>query len=919
MRPLKLTIAGFGPYVGVQELDLQALGTGGLYLITGDTGAGKTTIFDAITFALFGEASGDSREPGMLRSKYAAAEDPTYVELTFSHGQKEYTIRRNPEYRRQKTRGTGLTKEAAQVQLTLPDGSSITKTKEADQAVHDIIGLNREQFAQVAMISQGEFRRLLQADTRQRQRIFRDLFGTGRYLLLQEQLKSETADLRNQHQQVRMGMQQYMRGIACGPTSSLEPQVIRAAAGELPAAEVMQLLKELQGEDAQLQQTMAQQLEELEKQLEEMAARLAGATAYRNAQKQLEEKQAAKIRTQEEVCRDELLLEQARQTLPEQEQLGKQIGALEQQMPTYDILAAKTEDLRLKQKEQTALGDRQQELVKEINRLNGEIAAQKAEHKQLETVDAKKERCLANRQTLTRQQEEFQGLLRDLQTLQKQRQELEQRQQTYQLTQTQARKLHALWEGLNKAFLDEQAGLLAVSLQSGIPCPVCGSVDHPQPAALSEQAPSEADVKKAAKKYEEARRQAEEASQQAGEQKGMVNTTEKALEETINRLLPDGTAEPEIAAKEQLKELAAQQKHLDAEWDALTADQKRKEQLERQLPEQEQQCREAEQALADSRSALAACAADAARLQEQLQELRQSLTYDSKTSAQHELATMQEKLEDLKARLEGARQRLQQRKETLAGLASAIEELTRRLQESAPEDPEELQQQRESLLAEKAALTRDQKELYARMTANEKAAANIAAKEQEMTALEQRLGWMSILSDTANGTLTGKEKIMLETYIQTTYLDRILDRANLRLSKMSGGQYDLKRAGAATRGQSGLELDIVDHLNGTSRSVNTLSGGEAFLASLALALGLSDEVQMTAGIRLDTLFVDEGFGSLDSEALSKAYHTLAGLTEGNRLVGIISHVSELKERIDKQIVVKKHRAGGSTATVESKT
>ena len=186
-----------------------------------------------------------------------------------------------------------------------------------------------------------------------------------------------------------------------------------------------------------------------------------------------------------------------------------------------------------------------------------------------------------------------------------------------------------------------------------------------------------------------------------------------------------------------------------------------------------------------------------------------------------------------------------------------------------------------------------------------------------MEDLESRYAWMKALSDTANGNITGKDKIMLETYIQTTYFDRILERANVRLRKMSGGQYDLKRRAEADnkKSQSGLELDIIDHINATERSVNTLSGGEAFLASLALALGLSDEVQMATGIRLDTLFVDEGFGSLDSEALSKAYLTLAGLTEGNRLVGIISHVAELKEKIDRQIVVKKELSGGSRATI----
>ena len=214
MRPLKLTFSAFGPYAGLQELSLEDLGRSGLYLITGDTGAGKTTIFDAITFALFGEASGDSREPGMLRSKYAAPETPTFVELTFRYDGRDYTVRRNPEYDRAKTRGTGTTKQSADATLILPDGRTVTKLREVDKAVRDILGLTREQFAQVAMISQGEFRKLLQADTTQRQKIFRDIFGTGRYQQLQEKLKAETARVRDQREQAQFSIRQYLGGIS---------------------------------------------------------------------------------------------------------------------------------------------------------------------------------------------------------------------------------------------------------------------------------------------------------------------------------------------------------------------------------------------------------------------------------------------------------------------------------------------------------------------------------------------------------------------------------------------------------------------------------------------------------------------------------------------------------------------------------
>ena len=256
-------------------------------------------------------------------------------------------------------------------------------------------------------------------------------------------------------------------------------------------------------------------------------------------------------------------------------------------------------------------------------------------------------------------------------------------------------------------------------------------------------------------------------------------------------------------------------------------------------------------------------------------------------------------------------------KESLTAIRAAAEQLRKQLEEDPGLDEAGLQQTRQELMQQKNAISKEQKDVHARLSANSSAQKNIALKAKAVEELDARYAWMKALSETANGGLASKEKIMLETYIQTTFFDRILERANIRLRKMSGGQYDLKRRRSAAnmRGQSGLELDIIDHINTTERSVNTLSGGEAFLASLALALGLSDEVQMSTGIRLDTLFVDEGFGSLDSDALAKAYHTLAGLTEGNRLVGIISHVTELKERIDRQILVTKEKTGGSSAVI----
>ena len=251
-------------------------------------------------------------------------------------------------------------------------------------------------------------------------------------------------------------------------------------------------------------------------------------------------------------------------------------------------------------------------------------------------------------------------------------------------------------------------------------------------------------------------------------------------------------------------------------------------------------------------------------------------------------------------------------------LTGQVRSLEQQLEGAPKFDLDTLLEKRAKIMADKEAVAEAKAEASARVAAN--AAALDGAKENlaKLAEAEVKLMWLKTLADTACGTLLGREKIMLETYVQTAYFERVLARANLRLLKMTGGQYELVRRSVSgdLRSQSGLELDVTDHYNGTTRSVQTLSGGESFLAALSLALGLSDEVQSAAGgIQLDAMFVDEGFGSLDDETLKLAIDTLGSLASDSKLVGIISHVAELKERIDRQIVVKKDRVGGSHAEI----
>ena len=918
MRPLKLTIAGFGPYAGVQTLDFDSLGHSGLYLITGDTGAGKTTIFDAITFALFGEASGDNRSASMLRSKYAKAEEPTYVELCFAYDGKEYTVRRNPEYERAKTRGSGTTKQSAEAVLTYPDGHSVSKLKDVDKAIREIIGLTREQFSQIAMISQGDFRRLLQADTATRQKIFRDIFGTHFYEQLQDELKVKAVELKTQRDQAALSIKQYMSGILCEEDSLFSPEASRAKAGELPTAAVMELLNSLLSEDRKQEQALTGQSNRVDEEISTLTVQLT------EAQKRVQLKQALSAKKAEEKQLIDLFVQAeakrkaAEETLPQQDALRESMTKIELSLPDYDELDSKAKLLSVTANQLTAAEGAKKSALQQAELLAREISALKTEQESLEDVGAEKEKVSAQKQRFFDLQEKFRKFIGNCGILERQRWELSKRQETYRSAVSISEQLKQSYDKKNKAFLDAQAGILAQTLSGGVPCPVCGSLSHPSPAQLPAEVPTEEAVRKAKQDYEQAQNKTNQASSAAGEQNGLVIALEGKIREQMESLMPGVTLD---AAKEnaQLKqgELAAHISDLERQLTAAEQKLKRKNELAVLLPNKEKALETAKQTLNAADKQIAELTTTARALDEQSRELRGKLSYANKSAAEAEKKQLQSKYTELKQAQEAAEAAYNRGKEALTATRAAILELKKQLDSGTDADFAQLESKVNELKMQKLAIDKRQKEVHTRMTTNETAREHISKQAEKMEKLEQSYAWMKALSDTANGSVSGKEKITLEAYIQATYFDRILQRANLRLQKMSGGQYDLKRrrTAADNRGKSGLELDIVDHINATERSVNTLSGGEAFLASLALALGLSDEVQMSTGIRLDTLFVDEGFGSLDSEALSKAYNTLAGLTEGHRLVGIISHVAELKDRIDRQIIVTKSKSGSSSAVI----
>ena len=919
MRPIKLSMSAFGPYAGKTVLELEQLGTKGLYLVTGDTGAGKTTIFDAITYALYGEASGDNREPSMFRSKYADPAVPTEVELIFSYGGMQYTVKRNPEYERPKTRGEGFTTQKAEATLTYPDGRVVTKQREVDSAIRDIMGVDRSQFLQIAMIAQGDFLKLLLASTEDRKKIFRQIFKTQRYQALQEKLKQESAALLDQCASARGSIRQYIDGISCDENDVLSIEVKKAREGMLPVGEVVTLLQSLLEKDERELAAAQKSIAEAERHLSEVDKKLGILETREKTKLALVKAQQGLREETEENRKRKSRFAAAEAKLSEKEKLFDEKVKTEAEYPRYEALAALEEQIRsatadIAEAEKQLETDRRQ-----CAKAREEFSDLQKEYASLENVGEGKEKLERQRDAEKDRKKKLQELSAAFQAACKLQDMLKKQQTEYLQAAEASEAANDAYEAKNRAFLDEQAGIMAETLEEGKPCPVCGSLTHPCLAHKTEKAPTEAQLKKAKDSAEKARCAAEELSAGCRETKARCESQETAIKNQLQALGQDSSlAETEKWLPEEQKKAMSSLQALETEISMQKKQLTRRNQLAVTLPEQEASLKKQEEALAALKTALEVKKAALREKEKQRGDEKKSLRYADRAAAEQYAAALGRAIADLDTVYSDAQKALNQSNEKMAGLSASVQELSGQLQENCDLNREEESEKRKQLTEAKGKNDAISKVLHARLENNRSALKGICSKAEDLEVLEKRYAWVKALSNTANGNISGKEKVMLETYIQMTFFDRIIARANVRFMVMSGGQYELKRRKAAenNRSQSGLELDVVDHYNGTERSVKTLSGGESFKASLSLALGLSDEIQASAGgVKLDTMFVDEGFGSLDDESLDQAMRALSGLAEGNRLVGIISHVAELKDRIDRQIVVTKEKSGGSRARI----
>ena len=1041
MRPLQLTMSAFGPYAGETVLDFAELGEQNIFVITGPTGAGKTTIFDAICYAFYGETSGAEREVRGLRSDFVLPEEPavTYVELTFMVRQKVYRVRRQPAQKLPSKRGSGFKDGLAMAELSCvghEEFAPLAKVGEVDGKIVELLGLTKDQFRKIVMIPQGDFRRFLNADTKEKQDILRKLFGTGLYEQVQYALTQQKKDLETQHKDQRLLAQEKLQHIvetgheALAELKAQEQPELGAvidALGQAVAADtaleasIKTQAEQKMAEQQRLQQALAEgrvlndRLQQLSAAKAELGLLQAQETAmalkrqelerigwalelqavdqrYGGLQRTVAEQSAEEVRLEQalaqngqrlEQAQSRLAAEQAKEPLFQEKELQldrlagyrdevARLGALER------TAAESAQQLAAAEKQQQALKDRQKdnEVLRQCTA--SELEELRVQMERRQQLGHELELAQRDVQPLTELLERIAHCGQLKNELAQAAEESQKQQAVFQTEENTLRKLR-------QAQRMQYGALLAAELEDGAPCPVCGALHHPQPQQPAAQLVSEEDLEAQEKRTEASRSQWQKAREREEGLRAQLGQMEQTLDradggqhsrevaalrqwwqavqqqlaaikercQAIQEQLKASTALPEQLATcqqrqqqaemtagqltQQLEEAAAKQV---AEYGRRQAALTALEAATARIPEAYRTLEALEAAMAVLRQALEArqqvlseaqAAYDQAHSQEQalsgqlsvmvklLSESRWQLAEAQAAFAQAVAARFADEAayrhyQGLLAERSAREKALRAYDEQLAACHSRILQLEALVGSQQAADTAQLERELTQLAQTLSELQKQQTILASRREINSRLADELQQKQALLAQLAQEYALVGRLAKLASG--DNEQRMTFETFVLITYFDQVLHEANQRLQKMTGGRYYFLRRAEITdkRGKSGLDIDIMDNYTGKARAVSTLSGGEGFKASLALALGLSDVVQQNAGgIELSTIFIDEGFGTLDGDSLDATVDTLVELQLGGRLVGIISHVSELKERIPAQLVVTPGERGSTAA------
>lgn len=933
MRPIKLVLSAFGPYASKVELDLSKLGENGVYLITGDTGAGKTTIFDAITFALFGKPSGDIRDVKTLRSEYVNEEIETYVELDFIYHDEEYHIYRRPEYTYTHAQKNGEVKQrskATDAYLILPNGDRIVKPTEVTKQVEQLLGMKRDQFRQIAMIAQGSFLEILNADTKERGRLFEKVFMTSKYSVLMDRLNQmakessialNDAKLRLQQiiSDIRVPeilQEQYEQTLETFAMNDIQPVydlldniIIGAKKGienlQKQKEQVQKQLRKSRKEETEKTKQL-QDLLSLEKLLKEKPVKEEKANLYTERLKTDGEKYRIQI--------DALKKEQAQieHELPEYAGLTKLTAKLaeikKQGSSVLKDLETKTslkkqldEDITLKQKEAQILTD-------------SELSLNKLFIKEEEI-----EKKISAFYHASMIQSNYQNAVDNL------------KKKTQFLQESTDRKamLQKQYDDAQLSYFANQAGLLASRLIKGEPCPVCGSIEHPRPASYSDQLVTQEEINQYKKKADQVEKEYQVASKACVDANLKMSTLQNELELVLKSVteqtIPLGNVKTFI--DEHTVQLKKEQKEISTRIKQLQQQSKRYQELLKMIPKLQQKLTALAEEVSQSEITQTKLSVEHEQIQKQVQETTAKLKYSSETEAKNCVAILAKQILEYQQQIDQLTNESKLAMDELVYVSAQIDMLKEKVEPSIDEIPLQknqlglLQAEIENLQVQQEEILKSIHDTQMYESDAQDTKKKIKSESDTYQTKLSRYSSLRELADVAMGNgRSSKEKITLQEYVQIAYLDRMIHKANERYLSMSNQQYQLVRSAGTKdkRSHEALDLDVIDFSNGSIRPVSSLSGGESFIASLALALGMSDEIQSQAGgIQIDTMFIDEGFGTLDRDSLNNAIQTLMKLSGENRLVGIISHVKELKERIHKGIIVTKdlHGSHGSAAKV----
>ena len=930
MKPLKLTMSAFGSYAGKNVIDFTGQQQG-IFLITGDTGAGKTTIFDAITYALYNQTSGGERNGNMMRSQYAQPETETYVELEFLYRGQTYRVRRNPDYKITKTLKNGKIREQKvphSVELTLPDGTVFPEKKNAtDAKIIEILGLTADQFSQIVMIAQGDFLKLLYTKSDERKMIFSKLFRTDIYWKIQENLRRKSMEMDERIQENDRAFEQEKSRIIPLPESE-----------ELPLDELVERLRERLKDALKEQNLRRANVEELNKKItkyEEINKLFVSLEKIRQTGKELEARQAeSKERRQqiENARKADKVLVAEQQNLRQQQEVEQSAQAIAKMTETlannqemFESLKTQLQEAEAKQKREA--GDIQKKMLALEQSFPSYEALQNARSEEQQAKKVWEDLGKTSEESFHKKEA---GIAALKEQQKRQEQIVEQTKKNWEQTSLSASESAKHYEHMYEAFLKEQAGILAENLSAGCPCPVCGSTVHPDPAKLSDHAVTELEVEQAKK----TRAAAEEKRDLAYAAFEAEKTEKQKLAQAVEKEEADFVLAQTIA-KQQRKE--AEQNYVSLQ---KIAEQIREKLVYPSLAEAKKQYAAMQKALEAAEQEIAKKRQKVSELAEAMNTLKgQKLAEEENQKTAKKLAVKTEKeyaklLEKsgfvseetyhLAILPERSRFKLEREEKEYESqcLRQQSEQklLEKQVSGKTYTDTTELNEQ---LKAEKQALKEAEKTYMELHTAYENDRAvlqNCAVYLEKGKKLESEDQVIKSLSKTANGRLSGSAKIDFETYIQRQYFKQIIHEANKRLLTMSNHQFILKLKEEANTGRKtneGLDLSVYSLVTDSERDVKTLSGGESFLAALAMALGLSDIVERSAGaIHPDMMFIDEGFGSLDAQSRQQAIEVLAELAGDSRMVGIISHVTELKEQIDRKLVVSRTDKGSRAVWTE---